>query len=393
MGKLPNYVGPCAFGIKMGVVTPNCDLLGMVSEAVQQCDRDEFLDDGDVICVTESCVARAQDNFVSTDEIASELREKHNVKPDSRLGVLFPITSRNRFALILKGFAKAVPKGEVVVQFSFPCDEVGNMIVLPAFADSCEVDEIFNYEKIIEHCMHPITKLDYPGYYKKIIEAEGARAKIYLSNNPEAIASFYPDCLIISSIHDRVKKQQMMEDKVPHCITLQDISSDPSKHAWSEWGLLGSNMSSDNLLNLAPRDGDAYADAIQKTIKDKLGKDVEVILYGDGAYKDPVSGIYELADPQPSLGSTKGFKDGRMREGVKYKMLADTAYAAGNTPAEIEVILAATKKANHGQHEIASEGTTPRKLEDLIASLADLVSGSADAGTPLILVKGLYKER
>ncbi len=393
MGKLPDYVGPCAFGIKMGVVTPNCDLLGMINEAVRQCDRDEFLDDGDVICITESCVARAQDNFISTDDIAAELREKHNVKADSRLGVLFPITSRNRFALILKGFAKAVPQGEVVVQFSFPCDEVGNMIVLPEFADSCEADELFTYAKIKNHCQHPITKIDYPGYYQEIIEAEGARANIFLSNNPEAIASFYPDCLIVSSIHDRVKKHKLMQDKVPHCITLQDISSDPAKAAWSEWGLLGSNMSSDNLLNLAPRDGDAYAMTIQKTIKDNIGKDVEVIIYGDGAYKDPVSGIYELADPQPSLGSTIAFKDGRMREGVKYKMLADTAYANGKSPAEIEVILADTKKAGYGQHEIANEGTTPRKLEDLIASLADLVSGSADAGTPMILVKGLFKER
>ncbi|MEW5919667.1 MAG: coenzyme F420-0:L-glutamate ligase [Bacillota bacterium] len=393
MGKLPDYVGPCAFGIKMGVITPNCDLLGMVSEAVQQCDRDNFLDDGDVICITESVVARAQNNFVSTGDIAAELREKHNVKADSRLGILFPITSRNRFALILKGFAKAVPQGEVVVQFSFPCDEVGNMIVLPEFADSCEADEIFSYEKIKNKCLHPITKIDYPGYYQEIIEAEGARAKIYFSNNPETITSYKPDCLIISNIHDRVKKHKMLQDKVPRCITLQNICSDPSRPSWSVWGLLGSNMSSDNLLNLAPRDGDAFALAVQKTIKDKLDKEVEVIIYGDGAYKDPVSGIYELADPQPSLGSTMAFKDGRMREGVKYKMLADTAFAEGKSPAEIEEILAASKKKGYGQHEIASEGTTPRKLEDIIASLADLVSGSADAGTPLILVKGLFKER
>jgi F420-0:gamma-glutamyl ligase len=393
MGKLPNYVGPCAFGIKMGVITPNCDLLGMVNMAMQQCDRDNFLDDGDVICITESVVARAQNNFVSTDEIAAELREKHNVKADSKLGVLFPITSRNRFALVLKGFAKAVPQGELIVQFSFPCDEVGNMIVLPELIDSCKDGEILSYEKIKNSCRHPITKIDYPGYYQGIIQAEGARANIFLSNNPEAITSLNPDCLIISSIHDRLKRQEMLQDKVSYCITLQDISSDPSKPSWSEWGLLGSNMSSNNLLNLAPRNGDAYAMAIQKIIKDNLNKDVEVIIYGDGAYKDPVSGIYELADPQPSLGSTMAFKDGRMREGVKYKMLADTAYAEGKSLGEIEEILAATKKEGYGQHEIANEGTTPRKLEDLIASLADLVSGSADAGTPLILVKGLFKER
>lgn len=393
MAKLPDYVGPCALGIKMGVITPRCDLLGMICEAMKRCDKDNLLDDGDVICITESCVARAQDNFVSTDEIAAELKEKYNVKPDSRLGVLFPITSRNRFALILKGLAKAVPRGEIIVQFSFPCDEVGNMIVLPEFAECCKSDESFLYEEIKDKCRHPITNIDYPGYYKKIIETEGAGAKICFSNNPETIISYKPDCLVISSVHDRVKKQKLLEGKGFRTITLQDICSDPSKPACSEWGLLGSNMSSDNLLNLAPRSGDEFALNVQKMIKGKLNKEVEVIIYGDGAYKDPVTGIYELADPQPSLGSTPAFKDGRMREGVKYKMLADTAFAEGKSPAEIEEMLAAVKKKGYGQDEIANEGTTPRKLEDIIASLADLVSGSADAGTPLILVKGLFNER
>lgn len=393
MGKLPEYVGPCAFGIKMGVITPHCDLLGMISEAVSQCDKDEFLDDGDVICVTESVVARAQNNFVSTHEIAAELQEKHHVQADSRLGVLFPITSRNRFALILKGFAKAVPRGEVIVQFSFPCDEVGNMIVRPEFAESCESDIFFTYEKIKDKCCHPITNIDYPGFYQEIIEKEGARATIILSNDQESITTYNPDCLIVSTIHDREKRRIALHNKVPCCITLQDICNDPAKPAWSDWGLLGSNMSSDNLLNLAPMEGDAYATAIQLAVKEKVGKDVEVIIYGDGAYKDPVSGIYELADPQPGLGSTEAFKDGLMREGVKYKMLADTAHAEGKTPEEIEQILAASKQKGYGQHEIVSEGTTPRKMEDLIASLADLVSGSADAGTPLILVKGVFKAR
>lgn len=393
MGRLPDYVGPCAFGIKMGVITPKCDLLGMISAAMQQCHRDDFLDHGDVLCITESVVARAQNNYVSTDDIAAELQEKHNIKAADRLGVLFPITSRNRFALILKGFAKAVPRGEVVVQFSFPCDEVGNMIVVSDFANSCEFDSIFDYETIKNHCLHPITKLDYPGYYQEIIEGEGARAKIYLANHPEEIISHNPDCLIISSIHDRMEKKRMLQHKVPCCITLQDICSDPNQPSWSEWGLLGSNRSSDNLLKLAPREGDAFALAVQKMIRDTLGKEVEVIIYGDGAYKDPASGIYELADPQPSLGSTAAFKDGRMREGVKYKMLADTAYAEGKSTAEIEELVAASKKKGYGPHEPVTGGTTPRKLEDVIASLADLVSGSADAGTPLILVKGLFRER
>lgn len=393
MNKLPDYIGPCAFGIKMGVITPHCDLLGMVHGAMQQCARDNFLDDGDVICITESVVARAQGNFVTTDDIAAELRTKYNVKATSRIGVLFPITSRNRFALILKGIAKAVSQGEVIVQFSFPCDEVGNMIVSPEFADSCTFNEMLEYEEIQHGCSHPITKIDYPGYYKKIIEAEGARARVYLSSKPEIMTALKPDCVVISNIHERHKTSEMLRGNHPHYLTLQEICNDPARPAWSEWGLLGSNMSSDNLLKLAPRDGDAFALRVQETIFDTLGKNVEVIIYGDGAYKDPATGIYELADPKPCLGSTAAFKEGRMREGVKYKLLADSAHAEGKTPAEIEAMLAEYKQKKFGQDEMESGGTTPRKLEDLIASLADLVSGSADAGTPLILVKGLFTER
>ena len=393
MGKLPDYIGPCAFGIKMGVITPHCDLLGMVHGAMQQCANDYFLDDGDVICITESVVARAQNNFVTTDDIAAELRTKYNVKASDRLGVLFPITSRNRFALILKGIAKAVSQGEVIVQFSFPCDEVGNMIVTPEFADSCEINGMLEYEEIQHSCSHPITKIDYPGYYKKIIEAEGARAKVYLSSNPEIMTALKPDCVVIANIHERHTTREMMRGKIPSYLTLQDICNDPSRPAWSEWGLLGSNMSSDNLLNLAPRDGDTFALSVQQIIYDQLGKKVEVIIYGDGAYKDPVTGIYELADPQPCLGSTAAFKEGRMREGIKYKLVADSAHAEGKSIAEIEALLTEHRQKKFGQDEMVSEGTTPRKLEDLIASLADLVSGSADAGTPLILVKGIFAER
>ena len=393
MVRLPDYVGPCAFGLKIGVITPKCDLAGMVFEAVSQCDRDSFLDDGDVLCITESVVARAQDNIISVTDIATELREKYGVKEDDRIGVLYPITSRNRFALVLKGIAKAVPGGEVIVQFPFPCDEVGNMIVLPEFAESCSADAVFAYEDIKDKCRHPITNIDYPGYYVEIIEEEGAKAKIYLSNNPETIASARPGFLIIASIHDRFKMKNIFLNRQFPAITLQEICSDPSASSWSEWGLLGSNMSARDQLKLAPREGDAFALEVQTIIKEKLAKNIEVIIYGDGAYKDPASGIYELADPQPGLGSTAAFKSGRMREGVKYKMLADTAFAEGKSPAEIEDILAAHKKKGYEQHEIANEGTTPRKLEDIIASLADLISGSADAGTPLVLVKGIFKER
>ena len=392
MSILPNYIGPCAFGLKMGVITPGCDLVDMVSETIGKCNQDNFLDDGDVICITESIVARAQDNFVTTDDIANELRKNYGVKEDSKLGVLFPITSRNRFALILKGIARAVPRGEVLVQFSYPCDEVGNQIIAPEEVNSSDTEKIDVCVHIEGKCVHPITNMNYPAYYKKIIENEGARAKIYLSNEPQMIAGFNPNCVIVSNVHERKNTWVMVHKHVPRCITLQDICNDSSLPAWSEWGLLGSNMSSENMLNLAPRNGDEFARGIQEKIKEKFNKEVEILIYGDGAYKDPTSGIYELADPQPSFGTTMGFK-GRMREGVKYKYLADMAHNEGKSVTEIEEMLTSHRKKRYEQTEMVTEGTTPRKMEDLIASLADLVSGSADAGTPVVLVKGFFNDR
>ncbi len=393
MSKLPNYIGPCAFGIKLGVITPGCDLIGMVYQSMEECYRDTLLEDGDVVCVTESVVARAQNNYVTTQDIADNLEEQYQVQKNGKLGVLFPITSRNRFAIILRGLAKAVPEGEIILQFSYPCDEVGNQIIDEELANNCGENGMIKFETVAEDCSHPITKVNYPRYYKEIIEAEGAKSRIYLCNDPQMITSFDPDCVVISNIHERHKTCAALQGKGVNCITLQDICSDSSKPSWSEWGLLGSNMSTENLLNLAPKEGDEYATRIQKKIYEKLGKKVEVLIYGDGAYKDPPSGIYELADPQPGLGSTEGFKGGRMREGVKYKLLADTAHAEGKSLAEIEETLKAHQSRQHEQDEMVSEGTTPRKMEDLIASLADLISGSADAGTPVVLVKGFFNKR
>ncbi len=389
---IPAYIGPCAFGIKMGVITPGCDLPAMILDVVEQCDKDRLLDDGDVVCITESIVARAQDNFITTADIAQELREKHAVKPDDTIGVLFPITSRNRFALILKGFARAVPRGEVVVQFSYPCDEVGNEIISEIYIEELEDKDLVPLEKVNHLCCHPITKLNYPLYYKEMIEKQGARANIYFSNDPEMIIKYNPSTVIVSSIHSRAKISNILKKKGQKCITLQDIFNDPSNLSWSEWGLLGSNMSSEEMLNLAPKEGDRFAGEVQEMILRHLGKKVEVLIYGDGAYKDPTSGIYELADPQPSFGNTDGFKN-CMREGVKYKYLADTACAEGKSVQEIEEMLCGLKKKKFKQDEMVTEGTTPRQMEDVIASLADLVSGSADAGTPVILVKGFFNER
>lgn len=390
MASLPAYIGPAAFGLKMGVVVPGSDLLGMVIQVVKDCNRDQLLDDGDVLCITESVLARAQNNFVTTDEIAAELRERLGLAPDSRIGVLFPIASRNRFSMVLEAFAMAVPQGEVVVQLPWPRDEVGNQIIAEAFPSSLGkvyIDAITPQDLLGYSFKHPITDIDYIDYYRQTIERQGAKASIHLSNNPQYILTLNPEAVIIADIHGRQRTYQALQGQVK-ILTLSDLCSSPHRLAWSEWGLLGSNMSTGNKLKLPPRDATAFAQDVQREVAELTGKAVEVIIYGDGAYKDPTTQIYELADPQPVFGATDGFTDA-MRSGFKYKYLADLYFEQGRSTEEIEGMLQ-QKHFVGSQSQVEAEGTTPRRLEDVIASLADLVSGSADAGTPLILVKGFF---
>lgn len=390
MGKKPDYVGVLAFGVKMGVIVPGCNLIDMVGEALAKCDQDGLLDDGDTICVTESVVARAQNNYVTVSDIANEVRNKLNLKPNSRIGVLFPILSRNRFSLILKGIAHAVPDGEVVIQLSYPSDEVGNQILPYDYAEENgkEFSDIITEEEIGENrLLHPITKVDYIALYKSIIEEAGGSAKIYLCNDPARITEFGLDGIIVANIHDRMRTLRKISKYQANCITLQEICNDSSAKAWSEWGLLGSNLSSGDKLKLAPREADEFAVSVQKQAQEKLGKNIEVIVYGDGAYCDPSTRIYELADPKPAFGLTAGLK-GKYREGLKYKYIVDKMLDEGVEVGSIETSIETLKQQEHDRDDIETEGTTPRKAEDLIASLADLISGSADAGTPLIIVKG-----
>lgn len=390
MAKLPGYVGPAAFGLKMGVVVPGSDLLGMIIEVVEKCHRDQLLDDGDVLCVTESVLARAQNNYVTVEEIAAEIRRHWQIGPEARIGVLFPIASRNRFAVILEAIAAAVPRGEVVVQFSWPRDEVGNQIISETFASrlgKVYTDPITPAELEGYSFRHPITDVDYIQFYREIIENQGAKAAIHLSNDPLYILSLNPQGVIVADIHAREKTKSALTGKVP-LLTLSQLCSSPHRQAWSEWGLLGSNMSAGGRLKLPPRNAAAFARDVQREVAARTGKKVEVIVYGDGAYKDPSTQIYELADPQPVFGATQGFANA-MRVGVKYKYLADLYHQEGRSPAEIEQLLQ-QKVTVSSPSQVEAEGTTPRCLADVIASLADLVSGSADAGTPLILVKGFF---
>lgn len=383
VAKLPTYIGPAAFGLKMGVIIPGSDLLAMLVEVAETCHRDSLLDDGDVLCVTESILARSQNNYVDIARITKEIREKLVVDPGDKIGVVFPIASRNRFAMVLQAIAGAVPEGEVVVQLSWPRDEVGNQIVSEAFVCNRDPKDVITAEELSDHVFHhPITEIDYIHLYRQIIQKEGAKATIFLGNDPQLMLAHSPAGIIVADIHSRERTLASLAGKAK-VISLIDLCSAPGGVAWSEWGLLGSNMSSGDKLKLAPRCSSCFAKDVQREIGEATGKEIEVLIYGDGAYKDPTTQIYELADPKPVFGATPGLAN-LLRVGFKYKYLVDYYHEQGQNIEEIEALL------RNKCHQFEAGGTTPRRLEDVIASLADLVSGSADAGTPVVLVKGFF---
>ncbi len=383
--KIPEYIGPMAFGLKMGVVLPGMDIIKTIYEPLEQCYRDDLLTDGDVICITESIVARAQGNYITVDDIAREIRDKLQVGDQNRLAVVFPIASRNRFSMILRGIARSVPQGEVVVQLSYPFDEVGNQVIDPDFSKSFNED-LIKMEDLKGHDFrHPLTGVNYIELYRKIIEEEGAAANIILSNDPLQVLELNPDAVIAADIHTRASTKEKINDRYENCITLDQVCTEGE--SYSEWGLLGSNMSSGEKLKLAPRDGQKVVNSLRSELYERLGIRVEVMIYGDGAYLDPSSGIYELADPRAAFAVTDGLDC--LREGVKYKYLADQCFHEEKMSAEeIEALLTDSKKKELAEDSIDREGTTPRRMEDVLASLADLVSGSADAGTPVVVVRG-----
>lgn len=384
MLKLPEYIGPMAFGLKMGVILPGMSIVDTVFEQLCRCHRDHLLHDGDVVCITESVVARAQNNYVTTGDIAREVSSKLGLSPKGKVAVVFPIASRNRFSMILKGIAQAVPQGEVVVQFSFPCDEVGNQLICPDFAKELAKD-LITLEDLGEHRFkHPITGVDYMELYRSVIQSAGAKAFIFFCNDPHRVADFKPDGVIAADIHTRAETKKRIKGVIGNCISLDNLCTEGC--SFSEWGLLGSNMSAGDKLKLAPRDGMLVVSELQRKLAEQLKVEVDVLIYGDGAYRDPSSGIYELADPQPAFAATDGLKG--FREGLKLKYLADYYHENGKSASEIEHILKQCKQNSLPGDSIEKEGTTPRKMEDVLASLADLVSGSADAGTPVVLIKG-----
>ena len=381
-------------GIRCPIIKEGDDLKTIVVDSVIEA-LDSLgmqLADRDVVAVTESVVARSQGNYASIEDIAADIKEKF---PSGELGVIFPILSRNRFAICLKGIAKGAKK--LTIMLSYPSDEVGNEIAPIDILDKEGIDPYNtvltteDYYRLFKGYKHPFTGVDYIEYYKQLVEGEGAECEIILANQPTAILK-YTENVLSCDIHTRKRTQQILRDAGAKIVyNLEDILSRPVNGSGfnENYGLLGSNKATEDKIKLFPNIGSEFVDEIQKMFKERTGKTPEVMVYGDGAFKDPVGKIWELADPVVGVAYTSGLI-GTPNE-LKLKYLADGEF--GDLKGE-ELKEAITKRIQKKDADLKgrmeTEGTTPRRLTDLIGSLADLTSGSGDKGTPIILVKGYF---
>lgn len=394
MADYERRVGTVSRGIRTPIIRQGDDLAGIVADSVLEAAKFEGFElrDRDVIAVTESVVARSQGNYCTVDDIAQDVRTKLG---GGTVGVIFPILSRNRFAICLRGIAKGCKK--VVLMLSYPSDEVGNELVsidrideagVNPYSDVLSLDE---YRRLFGENKHRFTGVDYVQYYSDLITECGADVEIVFANQAKTILD-YTDCVINCDIHTRVRTKRILEQAGAKVVCGLDniMTSSVNGSGYNEkYGLLGSNKATEDTVKLFPRDCRPLVDTIQKKIADATGKHVEVMVYGDGAFKDPQGKIWELADPVVSPAFTDGLI-GTPNE-LKLKYLADNDFAHLSGDALKEAISQSirTKDANLVGN-MASEGTTPRQLTDLIGSLCDLTSGSGDKGTPVVLIQGYF---
>ena len=394
MEKQERRVGTVSRGIRCPIIRQGDNLASLVTESVLLAARDEGfqLRDRDVISLTESIVARAQGNYASIDNIAEDVKAKFG---GETVGVIFPILSRNRFAICLKGIAKGAKK--IVLMLAYPSDEVGNEL-----ADWDKIDEaginphsdVLSLERYREvFGVHPLefTGVDYVAYYENLIKECGAEVEIIFANQAKAILD-YTDCVLTCDIHTRARTKRLLKAAgAKKVYGLDEIMTAPINGSGynEKYGLLGSNKSTEETVKLFPRDCQGLVEEIQSLIKAETGKTVEVMVYGDGAFKDPKGKIWELADPVVSPAFTSGLV-GTPNE-LKLKYLADNDFKdlSGD---ELKKAISDSIKAKNGSlvGNMAAQGTTPRQLTDLIGSLCDLTSGSGDKGTPVVLVQGYF---
>lgn len=392
---MSRILGTVVRGLRTPIFKQGDDISKIVTEVVDNFLKQENITIGekDVLAITESVVARAQGNYVSIDNIAQDVREKFD---DSVVGVIFPILSRNRFAINLRGIARGA-KEKVVLMLAYPSDEVGNHLVYVDRLDEKNVNpwtdvlsekefrQHFGYEK------HTFTGIDYIEYYKQIVEAEGKECEIIFSNNPLTILN-YTDSVLQCDIHSRKRTKKLLKNaNAKRVFGLEDLmtkSIDGSGYN-ADYGLLGSNKATEDTIKLFPRNCFELVNDIQAKLLELTGKKIEVMVYGDGAFKDPVGQIWELADPVVSPGYTSGL-EGTPNE-IKLKYIADNNFSHLEGE-ELKKAISEyiTNKQSDLTGNMDSQGTTPRRLTDLLGSLCDLTSGSGDKGTPVIYIQGYF---
>ena len=391
---MAKYYGTVSRGIKLPIIKQGDDLANIVVGNVLAAAKEApfELHDRDVIAITESVVARCQGNYASVDDIAADIKNKF---PTGELGVIFPILSRNRFAILLKGFARGSKK--IYLMLSYPSDEVGNALLTYDELDEkgvnpySDVLSLEQYRKLFGHKVHEFTGVDYIDYYVDLIKKEGCEVEVIFANQPKAILE-YTKNVLACDIHTRNRTKRILKEKGAEAVFgLDDILSKPVNGSGcnEKYGLLGSNKSTEETVKLFPNKGQELVETIQALIMKETGKKVEVMIYGDGAFKDPQGKIWELADPVVSPFFTEGLR-GTPNE-LKIKFLADNEFK-NLTGDELKEAIQSKIKAKEANlvGKMASEGTTPRQLTDLIGSLCDLTSGSGDKGTPVVLVQNYF---
>lgn len=391
---MSKYVGTTSRGIRLPIIKKGDNLADMVVTSVLEASKNEpfAINDKDVIAITESVVARSQGNYATVDDIAKDVHDKFQ---GGEIGVIFPILSRNRFSILLKGMARGVKK--IYLMLSYPSDEVGNALLTYDELDEKNINpysdvlSLKEYRKLFGHKVHEFTGVDYIDYYVSLIKGEGCDVEVIFANQAKTILN-YTDKVLTCDIHTRNRTKRILKEKGGKIVLgMDDILTAPVNGSGynAKYGLLGSNKSTEEVVKLFPRDAQSLVEDIQAKINKATGKHVEVMVYGDGAFKDPQGKIWELADPVVSPFYTSGLK-GTPNE-LKLKYLADNDFKDLKGDALKEAIKNKIKeKEGSLVGNMASQGTTPRQLTDLIGSLCDLTSGSGDKGTPVVLVQGYF---
>jgi len=392
---MSDKIGTTVRGIRAPIITNGDDIVKVVVDSVLEAANTENIkfNDRDVVAVTEAVVARSQGNYATVQNIASDICDKF---PEGHIGVIFPILSRNRFAVCLRGIAMGVKK--ITLMLSYPADEVGNHLIDIDSLDEQNINpwtdvlDVKQFREYFGYPKHVFTGIDYIEFYQSIIEGAGAEAEIIFANNPKAILN-YTKNILCCDIHTRARTKRILlkngAEKVYCLDEVLNVSND--NHGYNEqFGVLGANKATDDKVKLFPRDCDHIVTEIQAQLIEKTGKHLEVLIYGDGAFKDPVGKIWELADPVVSPAFTSGLI-GTPNE-LKLKYLADNDFSKLHGEELREAIKKSIKEKDADlKGTMATQGTTPRQLADLIGSLSDLTSGSGDKGTPIVLIQDYFK--